>query len=107
MDTYLLSYIDQRMAELGYKSYHHEPVSILTTLDTQEYVIPAYNEYLYLVSTELANGTVIRSDTRIFAADQTYSKQNLSRIQEFTGYVKIDNPKKTVQRIEFIRVTPK
>lgn len=92
---------------MGNKKIHHEPFLILTEGDKQEYTIQSYNEYLYLVSKELENGTVIASDTNIYEVDQHYSKRNLAQIQEFTGLVTITVPPRTVQLIEFIRVTHK
>ncbi len=107
MDNYLVTYINQRMAERGFKAFHHEPVSLLTNNDQTEYRIKGYNQFFYLVSKELANGTVIRSDTSVYDVDQYYAKQNLSQIQEFTGLIIITNPNRTVQLLEFIRVIPK
>lgn len=107
MDNYLVTYINQRMAERGFKAFHHEPVSLLTNNEQTEYRIKGYNQFFYLVSKELANGTIIRSDTNVYDVDQYYTKQNLSQIQEFTGLIIITNPKRTVQLLEFIRVIPK
>ena len=106
MDQYLVTYIKQRMAERGFNEFHHEPVSLLTKEGLVEYRVEAYNEFFYLVSKEIANGTIIRSDTNVYSADQYYNKQNLSQIQEFTGLIVITNPKRTVQLFEFIRVIP-
>ena len=106
MDQYLITYINQRMAERGFKKFHHEPVSLLTNNEQSEYRIKGYNQYFFLISKELANGTIIRSDINILDVDQYYSKQNLVQIQEFTGLIVITNPKRTVQLLEFIRVIP-
>jgi hypothetical protein len=105
MDSYLIIYVNQRMSELGIKKFHHEPVLLLTDNNKIEYRIEAYNQFYYLVSKELANGTVIRSDTNIYDADQLYDKQNLHQIQEFTGLIIITIPPRTTQLLEFIRVT--
>lgn len=107
MDHYLVTYINQRMAERGFKEFHHEPVSLLTNTEQIEYRINGYNQFFYLVSKELVNGTIIRSDTNIYDADQYYTKQILSQVQEFTGLIIITNPKRTIQLLEFIRVIPK
>lgn len=106
MDSYLSTYINQRMSELGHKKFHHEPVSILTDSKVREYRIDAYNEHFFLVSKELVNNTVIRSDINILEVDQHYLKQNLVQIQEFTGLIIITNPQRTIQLLEFIRVIP-
>jgi hypothetical protein len=95
------------MAERGFKEFHHEPVSLLTNNEQTEYRIKGYNQFFYLISKELVNGTIIHSDTNILDVDQNYAKQNLSQIQEFTGLIIITNPKRTVQLLEFIRVIPK
>jgi hypothetical protein len=93
------------MSELGIKKFHHEPVLLLTDNNKIEYRIEAYNQFYYLISKELANGTVISSDTNIYDADQLYDKQNLHQIQEFTGLIIITIPPRTTQLLEFIRVS--
>lgn len=105
MDNYLGIYIQQRMAELGIKKFHHEPVLLLTDRDTPEYTVKGYNDLFFLVSKDLANGTMISSDINIYIADQYYNRQNLHQVQEFTGLIIIHNPPRTVQLLEFIRVT--
>ena len=105
MDSYLIIYVNQRMSELGIKKFHHEPVMLLTDNNKIEYRIEAYNQFYYLVSKELANGTVISSDTNIYDADQLYDKQSLHQIQEFTGLIIITIPPRTTQILEFIRVS--
>ncbi|HBG69662.1 MAG: hypothetical protein A2W93_12140 [Bacteroidetes bacterium GWF2_43_63] len=107
MDQYLLSYINQQMLERGYKKYRFESLSILTKDDEVEYLYPAYNEYLFLVSKELANNTVICADNNVYTVNQHYKLQVFAQIREFTGQIKITNPANTVQLIEFIRVIPK
>ena len=94
------------MAERGFKDFHHEPVSLLTNEKQNEYTIKGYNQFFFLISKELANGTIIRSDNNVYDVDQYYSKQKLSQIQEFTGLIVIENPKRSVQLLEFIRVIP-
>jgi hypothetical protein len=106
MDHYLLNYIRQQLVERGFKKFHHEPVSLLTNPEKTEYRYNAYNEFFFLVSKNLANGTVIRSDTNIFDVDQHYNKRNLAQIQEFTGLIIVTNPRRTTQLLEFIRVIP-
>jgi len=106
MDHYLLNYIRQQLVERGFKKFHHEPVSVLTNPEKSEYRFKAYNEFFFLVSKDLANGTIIRSDTNILYVDQHYSKRNLVQIQEFTGLIIVTNPKRTTQLLEFIRVIP-
>ena len=50
MDQYLITYINQRMAERGFKKFHHEPVSLLTDNEQSEYRIKGYNQYFFLIS---------------------------------------------------------
>jgi len=107
MDAFLLAYISQQMAERGIKKYRFESVSLLTKSDQSEYIIKAYNEYLFLVSKELVNNTMICADNFIYKADQFYHLQMFAHIREFTGEIKISVPENTVQLIEFIRVIPK
>lgn len=107
MDYYLLTYINQQMLDRGYKKFHFESMSILTKADVSDYEYSAYNEYLYLVSKELANNTLICGDNNAYKVNQHYSKQVFAQIREFTGQIKISNPENTVQLIEFIRVIPR
>lgn len=107
MDYYLLSYINQQMLDRGYKKYRFESLCILTKADVTEYLYPAYNQFLFLVSKELANNTIICGDNNAYKVDQHYSKQVFAQIREFTGQIKISNPENTVQLIEFIRVIPR
>jgi hypothetical protein len=106
MDHYLLAYIRQQMLERGYRKFHHEPVLLLTDSKQTKYQIRAYNEFFFLVSKEIANGTIIRSDNNVYEAGQYYNKNNFHQIQEFTGLIIIEIPKNTIQLLEFIRVIP-
>ncbi|MFH0895402.1 MAG: hypothetical protein V2A54_13280 [Bacteroidota bacterium] len=107
MDCLLVQYMRQRMREKGFAKYHFEAQSLQTRIDQSEYRIPAYNEFYYLASKDLANGTVIHSDTHILKIDQHFSESIIGQVQEFSGLIIIENPERTAQRIDFIRVTPK
>lgn len=106
MDYIILEYIKQQIKLKGFKNFNFQPFNLYTKDDTQVYVIKAYNEFLYLVSKELVSGTIINSDTNIFAAPTNYPEQTMVLLQEFTGLIVIENPISTNQLIEFIRVLP-
>ena len=107
MDCLMYQYLNLRMRERGFSKYHFEAFSLQTQDDQTEYRIPAYNEFCFLASKELANGTVIHSDTNILEVDQTFSQSITAQMQEFSGLIIIENPDRTVQRIDFIRVIPR
>lgn len=94
------------MEIMGYDKYRIGGFSLLTDNNTSEYRIPSYNEFLFLVSKNLVNGTVIHSDISVYRANKHYADQVLSQVREFTGLIIIENPKRTVQLLEFIRVIP-
>ncbi len=101
-DGYLNEYISQRMQELGFKEFHWEPVLIPVTAGVIKF-IGAYNEFFYLVTRTLTNGTIIIGDTHYLVA-QDYANLTFARLHEFTGNITIDSPANA--SIEFIRVIP-
>jgi hypothetical protein len=106
MDSFLIAYIGQRMREKGFAHYHFMPFYLETTENQSQYRIEAYNEFLYLTSPELKAGTTISADNNIFQAGDNYSKQYISKVQEFTGLIEVTTISADKQCIEFIRVIP-
>jgi hypothetical protein len=106
MDFYAMQHIKDRMELRGFKVYHTMTVPLITQANVNEYRVPAYNEFFYLVSRDIANGTIIHSDIEIYDVDQYYAQQVLSQIREFSGLIIIENPVNTIQFLEFIRVIP-
>ncbi len=107
MENFILGYVAQRMAETGFKTYHFEPSVVVMDNTLTEVIIDATNEYYYLTSGSLVTGTEISSDTNVFTADATYPLLDYSKVQEFTGQIKITCPEGSSQQvIEFIRVIP-
>jgi hypothetical protein len=106
MDYYALQHIKQRLNIRSFEKYRITTASFITDADVDEYRIPAYNEFFYLVSRDLANGTIIHSDIYVYKANQHYAQQILSQVREFSGLIIIENPERTVQLLEFIRVIP-
>lgn len=102
IDNFVNEYIRQRMQEKGFGEYHREPVLVSVT-GGQTANIPAYNEYYYLVSSVLAEDTLIVGDTHFIVA-RDYANQTFARLHEFTGNITIDSPADA--NIEFIRVIP-
>jgi len=106
MDYYALQHIRQRMHNRGLDKYRIGTESFLTSEDVHEYRIPAYNEFFYLVARDLVNGTIIHSDINVYKVNQHYAQQVLAQVREFSGLIIIENPERTIQLFEFIRVIP-
>ena len=107
MEFYALQHIEERMTARGFKNYRTSTVPFLTRKGVAEYRIPAYNEFFYLVSREVASGTIIHSDINIYDVNQYYAEQVLSQVREFSGLIIIENPERIIQLLEFIRVIPR
>ncbi len=103
MDSYILSYISQRMREMGFAEFHFETVHVVSATNTLQ--IQAYNEYYYLISEYLPSGLIITSDTNIFNDSEIYYYFNFYRTQEFTGLIEINSGTIPVD-LEFVRVIP-
>lgn len=103
MDNYLLAYITQRMAEMGYKIFHFEPVRVF--INANQAIIEAYNEHYYLVSKAVPAGLVIASDTNIFNEASGFLGFTYYGMQEFSGVIEISQPLAPID-IEFIKVVP-
>jgi hypothetical protein len=101
-DGYLNEYIRQRMQEKGYGSFHFEPVAVSATGNVPKQ-LAAYNEYYYLVTRTLPEGTVICGDQH-FVVARDFVNLTFARLHEFTGNISIEATADTV--IEFIRVIP-
>ena len=107
MDNFINAYIAHRMEALGFKKYVYEPLIIITSYGGQtEYVIEAQNEYYYLASQVVMEGTEIIADNNYFKAANSYIQVNYAYVQEFTGQIKITFPSSNVMSLEFIRVIP-
>jgi len=94
------------MHDRGFIKYRTNTCSLLTNKTDDEFRIPAYNEFYYLIARNVANGTIIHSDINVYPVDQYYAQQVLSQVEVFSGLIIIENPKRTVQFLEFIRVIP-
>ncbi len=103
MDNYLLAYITQRMAEMGYPTFHFEPVRVF--VNAAKAVVEAYNEYYYLISKTVPAGLVIESDTNVFNEAAGYPDFTHYNVQEFSGLIEISQPAAPVD-IEFMKVVP-
>ncbi len=109
MDSLILSYITQRMAEMGYSNYTFEPFVAVLNDCQKELQIEGTNEYYYLVSKDLAAGTEITADNNYFKSEDYYDSLEFAKTQEFTGQIKLSCSNwKCLQTIvcEFIRVLP-
>ncbi|HEY4789106.1 MAG TPA: hypothetical protein VIH57_23820 [Bacteroidales bacterium] len=106
MESFLVAYIAQRMADLGFQKYSYEPLVIILSNDQNEYLIEGMNEYYYLTTKALTPGTEISAGNNYFKVEDYYVNLDLSKVQEFTGQIKITFPQGGKQALEFIRVIP-
>lgn len=109
MDSLILAYIAQRMADLGFSAYTFEPFVAVLDDCRKELQIEGTNEYYYLVSKDLATGTEIAADNNYFKAEDYYENLEFAKTQEFTGQIKLSCPNWKCQQVivlEFIRVLP-
>ena len=109
MDSFILAYIAHRMDMLGFKKYSMEPLLLTWSYGgINEYVIQAQNEYYYLVSKTVNEGTEILADNNYFKAESSYISVDFAYIQEFTGVIKVNFPEWywSPLGLEFIRVIP-
>lgn len=101
-EGYLNEYIRERMTEKGVANFHWEPLLIPVKAGEAKF-IGAYNEYYYLVTRTLPDGTLITGDTHYLVA-QAFANLTFARLHEFTGNITIESP--DAVNIEFIRVIP-
>jgi hypothetical protein len=110
MDSLIIAYITQRMADMGYCSFSFEPFVAVLYDSQKELHIEGTNEYYYLVSKALVTGTEIIADNNYFKAEDYYDCLEFARTQEFTGQIKLSCSNWKYQQpivFEFIRVLPK
>lgn len=103
MDNFLIAYITQRLNEMGYKTFHFEPVRIF--VNANKAIVEAYNEYYYLISKNVPAGLVIASDTNVFNEAANFPDFTYYRIQEFSGLIEISQPAAPID-IQFMKVVP-
>ena len=107
MDSFVIAYIDSRMKQMGHIKYSIEPYLAVLPDGTTEYNLNCFNEFLYLNSKELALGTEMIADNNYFKVEDYYSYMELTKVQEFTGFLTINVPPSNNLKIfEFIRVIP-
>lgn len=103
MDDFLIAYITQRLREMGYKTFHFEPVRIF--INANKAIVEAYNEYYYLTSKTVPVGLVIASDTNIFNEAANFPDFTYYGLQEFSGLIEISQPAAPID-IQFMKVVP-
>lgn len=108
MDSFVITYIDSRMKQMGFKEYTIEPYLAVIQPQTNDYNVMLGHEYLYLQSKELPLGTEMIADNNYFKVEDYYSYMEITKIQEFTGHLEIKiPPSPNVQVLEFILVVPR
>jgi hypothetical protein len=107
MDSFVIAYIDSRMKQMGHTHYTIEPYLAVLPDGVTEYNLNCFNEVLFLNSKEVAHGTEMIADNNYFKVEDYYSYMELTKVQEFTGFLTINVPAANhLQVFEFIRVIP-
>ncbi len=106
MEQYILDTIDRRMSALGYNYFDYEPVVVILNSMLPEQKIYSQNEYYFLCTQTLIDGTTIYADNDFLIADQIFPSTKFNKIKEFTGNISISIPQGTQQVLEFLRVIP-
>jgi hypothetical protein len=101
-DNYLFGLVWNRMREMGYRKYHVKTEVIDVTGIGTPVLLNAYNEYYYLVSTQVPDDTEIISDTNYYKA-KNHGLLELHGMQEFSGKIAIKRGSADT-RLEFLRV---
>ena len=99
-----LQYIERRMKARGIENFHVEPVTAF--VESEQFVIQAYNEYYFLLNENLNSGTIIQSDTEILIVKPSLTSSKSGFLKEFTGYIFIQQAHITGQNFEFLKVIP-
>jgi hypothetical protein len=100
-----ISYIKQRMKELGYDHYHMQPLCLKMDEGQQQVRLNAWNEYLFLIGPAVSAEVIIHADTDIYCSSLYCGSMSLP--PEFSGQIIIESSSEQDYHLEFIRVTPK
>ena len=104
MSIEIMTFIDRRMQEFGYKNYHIQAVIVNLQTGKEVVRIDAHNEFLFLVSDNFPEDVIIQSETHVFisAANNPF----VILPQEFRGQTFIESNLSQESIIEFLRVIP-
>ncbi len=97
-------FIKNRMKELDIKLFHCQNIKLDLEAGQSIQFLKAYNEYLFLVNTNLPSDLIIQSDDNIFFSH--LSQHNNAIPIEFTGLLSIEYSSVDPFTLEFIRVIP-
>jgi hypothetical protein len=102
-DNFLLALVWRRMKEMGYQKYHIETEVIQLSGAGNIREINAYNQFYYLVSKNIPDNTVVKSDSNYYKT-QSHNELELYGIQEFSGAITLIRGDLDT-RLEFLVVT--
>ena len=100
----MLTFIDRRMQEFGFKNYHIQPLMVNLQTGKELVRVNALNEFLFLISDNFPEDIIIQSDTHVFisAANNPF----ITIPQEFRGLTFIESNLNQETILEFLRVIP-
>jgi len=106
MDTFVREHIKDLNKRLGYTDCDIDSISVVLNEVMREYQISGQNEYYFLVTETVVNGTEIFADNNFIKVDALFNATKFWRIIALTGNIVITIPQGTRQILEFLRVIP-
>jgi len=106
MEAFVREHIKDYVRRLGYSDCDIDSVPVVLNDTMREYKIAGQNEYYFLTTETVVDGTLIIADNSFIIVDALFKATKLWRIQELTGNIIITIPAGTTQILEFLRVIP-
>lgn len=100
----LYKFIEQNMAEMGFKKFHFEPISVEVSSTLAEF--KAYGEYWYFFNTNCSENFTIQSTNSFYEKTTTQSNLYFNQVRQFTELIEITKDTQATHVFEFIRVIP-
>ena len=97
-ESFILSFIPERMKQLGYRKYHIRYRDI-AVLPNSNVIVPAYNELWFAIDDPVG----IRIESGYGVYDTTGSDTLFENKHEHRGEILITNPDTGLRRIKFIQ----
>jgi len=106
MENFILSIIEKRIKALGFSECSYESFPVILNELLPEQKIYGQNEYYFLCTQTIIEGTTIFADNDFLIADGVTTASLFDKVKEFTGNITIITPQGTRQVLEFLRVIP-
>ena len=106
METFVRDHIKDFIKRLGYPDCDIDAISVVLNETMREYHIAGQNEYYFLATATVVDGTEIFADNNYIIVDALFKATKYWRIIALTGNIIITIPAGTKQVLEFLRVIP-